>query len=93
VRITVAVRNGTGDATLDDPMFARLVAAGAQIVSRGNADAFGVDKTVVTIHDETYRAQGQALADAIGSTVELQTVAILDSQLAATVTIGEDFEP
>jgi hypothetical protein len=93
VRLNVAVRNGVaGDAARSEAMERRLVAAGAQIASRGNADAFGVSQTAVVYHDVALETQAVALADDIGAT-DVRYEEKVDSEIQVTVTIGADFDP
>jgi hypothetical protein len=93
VRLNVAVRNGvTADVGLSQSMERRLVAAGAQIASRGNADAFGVTTTSVVYHDEAVAERARALAAAIGAT-DVRYEQKVDSEIQVTVTIGADFDP
>jgi hypothetical protein len=93
VRLNVAVRNGVApDLAASQAMERRLVAAGAQIASRGNADAFGVAVTAVVYHDEAIADRARALAAAIGAT-DVRYEQKVDSEIQVTVTIGADFDP
>jgi hypothetical protein len=92
VRLNTAVRNGVGDLSLNAPMEQLLVASGAQIASRGNADAFDVEKTSVVYHDQALQDRAQAIAAAIGAT-DVRYEERVDSEIQLTVTIGADFDP
>jgi hypothetical protein len=93
VRLNVAVRNGVaGDLELSEAMERRLVAAGAQIASRGNADSFGVTNTSVVYHDPALEDRANDLAEAIGAT-DVRYEEKVDSEIQVTVTIGADFDP
>ena len=91
VRLNVAVLNGVGDLALNTPMERQLVAAGAQIASRGNPDSFGVAKTSVAYHDAALAVRATALASAIGAT-DVRFEEKVDSEIQVTVTIGADFD-
>jgi hypothetical protein len=92
VRLNVTVLNGVGELSLNAPMERRLVAAGAQIASRGNPEAFDVATTSVVYHDEAIAPAAQALGHAIGAT-DVRFEAKGDSEVQVTVTIGADFDP
>jgi hypothetical protein len=91
VRLTTAVLNGVGDLSRNAPMERRLVAAGAQIATRGNPDAFDVGRTSVVYHDATLADRATALAEAIGAT-DVRFEEKVDSEIQVTVTIGADFD-
>jgi hypothetical protein len=92
VRLNVAVLNGLGDPSLNEPMMRKLVAANAQIASEGNPDAFDVATTSVVYHDASIADRAQQLAQAIGAT-DVRFEEKVDSEIQATVTIGKDFTP
>jgi hypothetical protein len=91
-RIRVDVRNGVGNLALNEPMNRRLIAAGAQIVVLGNADAFDVPHTTVVYYAENMRDPAAVLAEAAGTT-DVRFEERPDSSIDVTVTIGADFVP
>jgi hypothetical protein len=92
VRTSVAVYNGVGDLELNKTVNRDLVAAGAQILSIGNTNSFGVDETTVAYHQPDARDRAEELADAIGVR-EVRFDEKEESDIEVTVTIGADYRP
>jgi hypothetical protein len=92
VRTSVAVLNGVGDLELNKTVNRDLIAAGAQILSIGNTDAFDVDETTVAYHQPGARDRAEELADAIGVR-DVRFDEKAESDIEVTVTIGANYRP
>jgi hypothetical protein len=88
-RLLVELRNGTGDLARNEPVIAKIVRSGGELVLLGNTDQFGVVSSSVTFYDEGLRSRVEAFARQIG----IPNVVLADrpgSSIEVTVTIGAD---
>ena len=61
-RVRVEILNGTGRAGLASGVTARVVPAGARVVLTGNAARFGLEKTLVVLHDQRFAERAKRLS-------------------------------
>lgn len=95
-RPRVLVQNGVGTPGLGASARDRLVGAGMVYINGGNAEQFGQEVTIVVVADESVeaRAEGQAVAEALGVPDALIQVAQSGQNVAdAVVVLGADFQP
>ncbi len=88
-RLLVELRNGTGDLGRNEPVIAKVVKSGGELVLLGNTEQFGVVSSSVTFYDEALRGRVESFARAIG----ISNVVFAErpgSSIEVTVTIGAD---
>lgn len=86
-RIRVRLLDGTGTPGASLPVAERIVAAGAEIVSIGNAPEFGSTETELVFYSEENREMVEAVRDALGEgTVRL--VESTDQTVDLTIVLG-----
>ena len=86
-RAKVKLLDGIGGIDMVNTFVPKLVSAGGEIKLIGNAQQFGVPKTLITYYDEAYLNFAEAFSTAIaGSSIEFEPLS--ESAVDVTVLIG-----
>jgi hypothetical protein len=88
-RATVTLLNGTGPGAVPAAVIQRLVFAGAQITSMGNAKRFGHARTTLTYADARARPFAEAMADRLGVGRVVHSDAA-DNGIDVEIVVGKD---